>query len=144
LHVLRVPVSALLFTAGIVLVILLSDESSKEIKYSVLLFFLISLQNFLLCSDDEVMQYPNVSTLAGWLKAQRTRQLLHVITFLVLAGGAWICLHTEFRYTQRLSVILILMAALQSLMMENRILMKGNPYKGMLIRLVLVIPLLIL
>ncbi|GLU53238.1 hypothetical protein Dfri01_26990 [Dyadobacter frigoris] len=145
LHSLRTPLSSLIFTTGILAFTLFSNqEISKEIKYSAVLFFLIVLQNFLLASYYQSIEYPNVSNFAGVLKAPLSRQIIHIITLLIIAGGVGVCLHTEFRYTQRLSVILMMMAVLQSFMLQNTGFMQKNKYKGMLVTMVLLIPFLIL
>lgn len=145
LHSLRAPVSAVIFTTAILAFTLFSDqEIVREMKYSAVLFFLIVLQNFLLSSYYQSVEYPNVSNFAGILKAPLSRQIIHIITLFIIAGGIWICLHTEFRYTQRLSVILMMMAVLQSFMLQNSGFMQKNKYKGMFVTMVLLIPFLIL
>ncbi len=145
LHSLRIPVSVIILAAAILAFTLFSNqEIVKEIKYSAALFFLILLQNFLLSSYYQSVEYPNVSNLAGILKAPLSRQIIHTITLFIIAGGIWICLHTEFRYTQRLSVILMMMAVLQTFMLQNSGFMQRNKYKGMLVTMVLLMPFLIL
>ncbi|MCF0058243.1 hypothetical protein [Dyadobacter sp. CY356] len=145
LHTLRAPVSVIILTAGILAFTLFSNqEIVKEIKYSAALFFLIVIQNFLLSSYYQSVEYPNVSNVAGLLKAPLSGKIIHFLTLAIIAGGVGICLHTEFRYTQRFSVILMMMAVLQSFMLQNSGFMQKNKYKGMLIVMVLLIPLLIL
>lgn len=145
LHSLRAPVSAIIFTAGILAFTLFSNqEIGKEMKYSATLFSLIILQNFLLLSYFQSVEYPNVSNFSGLLKATLSKRILHAITFFIIAGGIFICLHTEFRYTQRLSVILMMMAVLHSFMLQNTGYMQKNKYKAMLVTMVLLIPFLIL
>ncbi|MBE9460603.1 hypothetical protein ACFP1I_21780 [Dyadobacter subterraneus] len=145
LHALRAPVSSVIFTTGILAFTIFSNqEIEKEIKYLAILFSLTVFQNFLLSSYYQSVEYPNVSNLSGLLKATLSKRILHIITFLIIAGGIFICLHTDFRYTQRLTVILTLMGVLQSFMLQNTGFMQKNKYKGMLVTMVLLIPLLIL
>jgi hypothetical protein len=145
LHALRVPVSAIIFTVAILTgTSFLTDAISKEIKYSGLLFFLVVFQNFLLSAYFQFIEFPGVFNLASFLKVQRSKQLLYGLTFLIIAGGISICLKTDCRYTQRFTVILTLLSVLQSFMLLNTELLKRNKYKGMLLALVFIIPLLIL
>lgn len=145
LHSIRALISSMIFTVGILAFTLFSNhEIDKEVKYSAALFFLIILQNFVLSSYYQSVEYPNVSNLAGLLKAPLAERIIHFLTLVIIAGGVWICLHTEFRYTQRLSVILMLMAVLQSFILQNTSFMQKNKYKRMLVTMVLMIPFLIL
>lgn len=145
LHSLKAPVSSVIFTTGILAFTLFSNqEIDKETKYSAVLFFLIVFQNFLLSSYYQSVEYPNASNLSGLLKATLSKRLLHAITFFMIAGGIFVCLHTDFRYTQRLTVILMMMAVLQSFLLHNTGFIQKNKYKGMFVTMVLLIPLLIL
>ena len=145
LHALRVPVSAIIITVSIAAGIsFLTDATIKEVKYSGILFLLVVFQNFLLSGYFQFIEFPGVINLASFLKVQRTKQLLHGLTFLIIAGGISICLKTDFRYTQRIAVIFTLMSVLQSFMLLNSDFVKRNKYKGMLLALVFLIPLLIL
>ncbi|MEO6687091.1 MAG: hypothetical protein ABIN24_14065 [Dyadobacter sp.] len=145
LHSLRTPVSSIIFTVEILAFTLFSNqEIGKEMKYSATLFFLIILQNFLLSSYLQSVEYPNVSNFSGLLKAPLSKRILHAITFFIISGGIFLCLHTEFRYTQRLSVILMMMAVLHSFILQNTSFMQKNKYKGMLVTMVLLLPFLIL
>jgi len=108
------------------------------------LFFLVVFQNFLLSSYFDAVGFPNTFNLATKLKSVFAKQILHSITFLIIAGCAYICLTTEFRYTQRLSVILMGMSVLQSLLLQKAKFLSTNKYKGMLVSLIFILPFLVL
>lgn len=145
LQVLREPFyTAILTTAILGSVFLNGPDPGIEIKYISVLFFLIVFQNFLLASYFDAVEYSNASNMATLLKAPLAKQVLHCITLIVLAGCVAICLKTEFRYTQRLSIILLSMSVLQSLILQKTKFLTQNIYKGILITLILILPFLVL
>lgn len=145
LHVLREPFAAIILAAGIMgNTFLLNRELVKENRYSAVLFFIVLIQNFLLSSYFTAVAFPNTSNLAARLGASLSRQLIHGITLLIMTGCVIICFKTEFRYTQRLVVILLSMAVLHSIILYKAQFFGSKTYKGLLITLVLALPFLIL
>jgi hypothetical protein len=145
LHVVREPLYALVFTASILGSICFhAGEPVAETKYAGILFFLIVFQNFMLASYFDAVEYASASNIVTSLSLPLTKKILHGITCVVLVGGILICLKTEFRYTQRLSVILLSMSVVQSVILLKEEFMIQKRYKGMLITMVLILPFLVL
>ena len=145
LHVLREPFSAIILTAVILgNTFFLNQEIVRENKYAGVLLFLIILQNFLLSSYFSAIEFPNTSNLATRLSAPLAKQILHGITILVVTGCIIICLKTEFRYTQRLIVILLAMSVLQSIILQRANYIKNKKHKELIITMILTLPFLIL
>lgn len=145
LQLFREPVYAIVFSVAVSGSIFLSGHDfDKESKLMACLFFLVVFQNFLLSSYFDAVGFPNTFNLATKLKSVFAKQILHSITFLIIAGCAYICLTTEFRYTQRLSVILMGMSVLQSLLLQKAKFLSTNKYKGMLVSLIFILPFLVL
>lgn len=145
LQILREPFYAVVLTAAILgNTYLNTPDPAIEIKYISVLFFLIVFQNFLLASYFDAVEYSGTSNMATILKASLAKQMLHCITLIVLAGCIAVCLKTEFRYPQRLSIILLSMSVLQSLILHKTKFLNQTIYKGILITLVLILPFLVL
>lgn len=145
LQIIREPVYAIVLTSAVLGGIYFNTgESIPDIKYTAYLFFLIVFQHFLLASYFDALEYGNAANMATILGVPLTKQILYGITCLVLAGCIIICLKTEFRYTQRLSVILLSMSVLQSVILQKEKFMMQKGYKGMLLTLVLSLPFLVL
>lgn len=145
LHMLREPLSAIIMTAAIVgNTFFQNQDLVKEHRYTGVIFILIVIQNLLLSSYFIAMTSPNTSNLAVRSGSILTRQILHGITLLVIVGCVIICLKTEFRYTQRLIVILMGMSVLHSLMLQKAKFLNSKKYKALLITLILALPFLVL
>ncbi|MDQ6479537.1 hypothetical protein [Dyadobacter sp. LHD-138] len=145
LQILREPFYAVILTAAILgNTYLNTPDPEIEIKYISVLFFLTVFQNFLLASYFDAVEYPGTCNMATILKAPLAKQMLHCITLIVLAGCIVVCLKTEFRYPQRLSIILLSMSVLQSLILHKTKFLNQTIYKGVLITLVLILPFLVL
>jgi len=145
LHVLREPMSAIILATAILgNTFFQNQELVRENKYAGVLFLLIIIQNFLLSSYFTAIEFPNTSNLATRLSASLSKQILHGITLLVITGCVIICLKTEYRYTQRLIVILLGMSVFQSLILQKGQYINSKKYKKLLVTLILALPFLVL
>ena len=145
LHVLREPFSAIILATAILgNTFIQNQELVRENKYAGVLFLMIVIQNFLLSSYFTAIEFPNTSNLATRLSASLSKQILHGITLLVITGCVIICLKTEYRYTQRLIVILLGMSVFQSLILQKGQYINSKKYKKLLITLILALPFLVL
>ena len=145
LHVLREPMSAIILATAILgNTFFQNQELVRENKYAGVLFLLIVIQNFLLSSYFTAIEFPNTSNLATRLSASLSKQILHGITLLVITGCFIICLKTEYRYTQRLIVILLGMSVFQSLILQKGQYINSKKYKKLLVTLILALPFLVL
>jgi len=145
LHVLREPFSAIILATAILgNTFIQNQELVRENKYAGVLFLMIVIQNFLLSSYFTAIEFPNTSNLATRLSASLSKQILHGITLLVITGCVIICLKTEYRYTQRLIVILLGMSVLQSFILQKAQYLNSKKYKKLLITLILALPFLVL
>lgn len=145
LHVVRAPLSALVLAAGIFgNNFFASQELVKEERYTVPLLVLILVQHFLLSAYFTALTAPNTSNMASRLGPSLSRQILHGMTMLAVTGCILICLKTEFRYTQRLIVILLSMSVLHSVILEKAPVFQSVKHKRLLITLILSLPFLIL
>jgi len=145
LHVLREPMSAIILATAILgNTFFQNQELVRENKYAGVLFLLIVIQNFLLSSYFTAIEFPNTSNLATRLSASLSKQILHGITLLVITGCVIICLKTEYRYTQRLIVILLGMSVFQSLILQKGQYINSKKYKKLLVTLILALPFLVL
>lgn len=144
-HALRVLISTvLLLTAILGPQFVFQRGAEKEIRYCASLLGVVLFQNLLLSAYYQAVAYPQISNLAGILKAVPAKRILHSITVIVITAGVSICMHTEFRYTQRFAVILALMSVIHTVILQNVGALKGNKYRDMLITMVLALPGLIL
>ena len=145
LHVLREPMSAIILATAILgNTFFQNQELVRENKYAGVLFLLIIIQNFLLSSYFTAIEFPNTSNLATRLSASLSKQILHGITLLVITGCVIICLKTEYRYTQRLIIILLGMSVFQSLILQKGQYINSKKYKKLLVTLILALPFLVL
>ena len=145
LHSLREPVSAILLASGILgTTYFLNLNYVRESKYIGALILLLVFQNFLLSSYFQAIEFPGTSNLVTLLKASLSKQILHGVTFLIVVGCIMVCFKTDFRYTQRLIIILMSMSLLQSFLLYKAQFLSSKKYKGLLVTLILILPFLVL
>ncbi|TDB68172.1 UbiA prenyltransferase family protein [Arundinibacter roseus] len=120
------PITSLIYAGGVWgSTWFLGRDVSWESMVLGLVFFMLTFQSLLLFSHFEALRYREVFNLARWLKRPRTLQIIQAISLLTVVMCLAVCFYSEFRYAQRLSLILIAITAAHYWMMKN-------PEKGVL------------
>jgi len=108
------PFIAILYALGVWgCALVSSDFENLESNITGLVFFLLTLQITLLLSHFEALDRNTKPGLARWLGKPRTRFVMYIVTILVGIICTALCLKTEFRYVQRVSVIFMLITFFQ-------------------------------
>lgn len=117
---LKEPITSLIYAAGVWgSTWFLGEEISWESVVLGIVFYLITVQSLLLFSHFEALKYREVFNLASWLKRPVTMRILKGITLVTLIVCLLIFFLTDYRYVQRLSIILIVMSAAHYWMILN-------------------------
>ena len=77
------------------------------------------MQSLLLFSHFEALKHREVFNLASWLKRPATMGILKGIALITLIGCLTVFFLTDYRYVQRLSIIIIAMSAAHYWMLLN-------------------------
>ncbi|GAB2777589.1 hypothetical protein GCM10027275_20910 [Rhabdobacter roseus] len=142
---LKEPLTSFIYAAGVWgSTWFLGDELSWESVVLGTLFFIITLQSLLLFSHFESLRYREVYNLARWLQRKRTVSILNGITLLAGLCCLTVCLLTDYRYVQRLAVMLLVMSLAHLWMLRNPEKIIHNERFRMWGELVFVIPVLVL
>lgn len=117
---LKEPVTSLIYAAGVWgSTWFLGESISWESAVLGIIFYLLTVQSLLLFSHFEAVKYREVFNLARWLKRPNTMRILKGISLLTLITCLTVCFLTEYRYVQRLSIMLIAMAAVHFWLLLN-------------------------
>ncbi|WP_373513695.1 hypothetical protein [Persicitalea sp.] len=117
---LKEPVTSLIYAAGVWgSTWFLGESISWESALLGIIFYLLTVQSLLLFSHFEAVKYREVFNLARWLKRPNTMRILKGISLLTLITCLTVCFLTEYRYVQRLSIMLIAMAAVHFWLLLN-------------------------
>jgi hypothetical protein len=117
---LKEPLTALIYASGVwASTWFLGQPVIWESIVLGVLFYLLTLQSLLLFSHFEAIQYREVYNLARWLKRASTMQVLQGITFLTALTCVTVCYLTDYRYVQRLAIILLFMSLVHLWMWKN-------------------------
>lgn len=142
---LKEPQTSLIYAGGVWASTWFSTNNpSKESIWLGVAFFIITLQSLLVFSHFEAIQHKKVANLARTLSKPITRKSVYAFTLIVLAISISVILQTEFRYTQRVAVILSVMTLVQSLMFANTKWFLAGESRRIWGELVFLIPLLVL
>lgn len=114
------PLMAAIYTSGVWgSTWFLATTPSWESKALGGVFFLILLQNLLLTAHFEAVQYKGTYNLARWLRRASTLKIVYGISIVVLLAACVVIYYTEFRYTQRLSILLVLFSFAHLVLLRN-------------------------
>lgn len=117
---LKEPVTSLIYAAGVWgSTWFLGESITWESAVLGIIFYLLTVQSLLLFSHFEAVKYREVFNLARWLKRPNTMRILKGISLLTLITCLTVCFLTEYRYVQRLSIMLIAMAAVHFWLLLN-------------------------
>ena len=117
---LKEPITSLIYAAGVWgSTWFLGEEISWESIVMGIVFYLLTVQSLLLFSHFEALNYREVFNLASWLKRPATMRILKGITLFTLAVCLIVFFLTDYRYAQRLSIIMIAMSAAHYWMLLN-------------------------
>lgn len=117
---LKEPITALLYASGVWgSTWFLGEAVSWESIVLGILFYLLTFQSLLLFSHFEAIRYKEVFNLARWLQRPLTLRLLNGITLLTLLTCLLVLFLTDHKYTQRLSIFLMIMAFAHHWMLSN-------------------------
>ncbi|MPR32216.1 hypothetical protein [Salmonirosea aquatica] len=117
---LKEPITSLIYAAGVWgSTWFLGDSVTWESIVLGIIFYLITVQSLLLFSHIEAIQYREVFNMARWLKRPLTLGILKGISLITLIVCLVVCFLTEYHFTQRLSVLFILMSLVHYWMVLN-------------------------
>ena len=117
---LKEPFTALIYAAGVWgSTWFLGESVAWESVVLGVVFYLITIQSLLLFSHLEAIKYREVFNLASWLRRPNTLRILKGITVITLAACLAVCLLTDYRYVQRLSLIMMAMSSAHYWMLRN-------------------------
>ena len=117
---LKEPITSLIYAAGVWgSTWFLGEGIAWESIVLGIVFYLLTVQSLLLFSHFEAIRYREVFNLARWLKRPLTLGILKGITIGTLLTCLIVCFLTEYHYTQRLAVMLILMSLVHYWMLRN-------------------------
>ncbi len=117
---LKEPITSLIYAAGVWgSTWFLGEEVSWESVVLGVIFYLITVQSLLLFSHFEALKHKEVFNLASWLKRPATLRILKGITLLTFVVCLAVCFLTDYRYVQRLALIMIAMSAANYWMLRN-------------------------
>lgn len=139
------PLTSLIYVAGVWgSTWFMGNEVSWESITLGIIFFLLTFQSLLLFSHFEAIKYKEVYNLARWLQRPATLRILQGITIITVLTCITVFLLTEYRYTQRLSVFLLLMSFVHHWMLLNPEKVVSDERFRIAGELVFVIPILVL
>lgn len=117
---LKEPITSLIYAAGVwASTWFLGEGISWESVTMGVIFYLLTVQSLLLFSHFEAMKYKEAFNLARWLGRRNTLLILRGIALITLVTCVAVCLLTEYRYAQRLAIILIAMTGVHYWMLLN-------------------------
>lgn len=117
---LKEPITSLIYAAGVWgSTWFLGESVPWESIVLGIVFYLLTVQSLLLFSHFETIRYREVFNLASWLKRPLTLGILKGITTFTCLACIAVCFLTEFQYTQRLCIMLILMSLAHFWMILN-------------------------
>ncbi len=115
LNAVKEPAKAILYTAGVWGSTWCTGGSvSRESVILGTVFFLIAFQIQLLFSHFEALDRSTTPNLARFLGKPHTRHVFYTITAFIFVACLFLCLKSEFRYAQRVSVVFTAMGLLQT------------------------------
>ncbi len=104
------PVTSLIYAAGVWgSTWFLGEGTSWESIVMGVVLYLLTVQSLLLFSHFEAIKYKDIFNLARWLGHRNTLLILRGIALVTIVTCVTVCVLTEYRYAQRLAVILIAM-----------------------------------
>ncbi|GAB3165660.1 hypothetical protein [Telluribacter humicola] len=114
------PITSLIYACGVwASTWFLGYEVTWESIVLGILFYLITVQSLLLFSHFEAIKYRESYNLARWLKRANTMKVLKGITIVAAITCVTVCLMTDYRYVQRLAIILLSMSLVHLWMWRN-------------------------
>ncbi len=117
---LKEPITSLIYAAGVWgSTWFLGEGVSWESIVLGIIFYLVTVQSLLLFSHFEALKHREVFNLASWLKRPATMGILKGIALITLIGCLAVFFLTDYRYVQRLSIIIIAMSAAHYWMLLN-------------------------
>lgn len=117
---LKEPLTSLIYSAGVWgSTWFMGDDISWESITLGIIFYLLTFQSLLLFSHFEAIKYKEVFNLARWLQRPATLRVLKGITLVAVLTCLIVVFLTEYRYTQRLSIFLLVMSLIHEWMLRN-------------------------
>ncbi|WP_247234322.1 hypothetical protein [Telluribacter sp. SYSU D00476] len=117
---LKEPITSLIYASGVwASTWFMGNEVTWESIVLGILFYLITVQSLLLFSHFEAIQYRESYNLARWLQRATTMKVLKGITIIAAITCVTVCLLTDYRYVQRLAIILLSMSLVHLWMWRN-------------------------
>ena len=115
-HVYKEPVTALLYTTGIWGSVWLSAEIGlRDSALMGITFLLSTFQLLLILSHFNALDRTGAPNMARWMGKARTSNVIYGCTVVMMLLGVGVCLGSEFRYTQRISVLFMTLSLLHAL-----------------------------
>ncbi len=117
---LKEPVTSLIYAAGVWGSTWFLGESVPWESIALgIIFYLLTAQSLLLFSHFETIRYREVFNLARWLRRPLTLGILKGITIFAILACITVCFLTDYQFTQRLCIMLILISLVHYWMILN-------------------------
>jgi hypothetical protein len=115
-NIVKEPIAAAIFAAGTWGTTWFTADMKNENILLGLVFFLQTLQTLLILAHFEALNRTKTQNIARWLGKALTRKLIFLVGGLICISCVCICFYTEFRFIQRVAVVLFVAGTAQAIL----------------------------